>query len=173
MASPRVHQLEDRIKVVVAEMLERRIKDPRLGFITITDVSLTGDSRDAKIFYTVLGDDNDLAGTEAALKSATGLLRSTVGKRLALRYAPTLTFVPDLIPQTSREFEELLNKAKERDAELAAQAAQGQYAGETDPYRKPHEDDELEDESDNEKFLSETGDPVEQLAALEEDDTAR
>lgn len=169
MASTRVHQLEDRIKVVVAEMLERRIKDPRLGFITVTDVSLTGDSRDAKIFYTVLGDDDDLASTEAALKSATGLLRSTVGKQLGLRYAPTLTFMPDLIPQTSREFEELLNQAKQRDAELAEQAAHGQYAGENDPYRKPHEEDPLEELGADEGVE----DPVQALAALEEDDTAR
>jgi ribosome-binding factor A len=55
MGSPRVFKLADQIKVIVAEMLERRIKDPRLGFITVTDVRLTGDSRDATVFYTVLG----------------------------------------------------------------------------------------------------------------------
>ena len=55
MGSPRVLKLADQIKVIVAEMLERRIKDPRLGFVTITDVRLTGDSRDATVFYTVLG----------------------------------------------------------------------------------------------------------------------
>jgi len=57
MGSPRVMKLADQIKVIVAEMLERRIKDPRLGFVTVTDVRLTGDTHDATVFYTVLGTD--------------------------------------------------------------------------------------------------------------------
>ncbi|MCZ4500897.1 MAG: rbfA, partial [Marmoricola sp.] len=55
MASPRVRKVADRIKVITAEMLARRIKDPRLGYVTITDVRVTGDSQSASIFYTVLG----------------------------------------------------------------------------------------------------------------------
>ena len=55
MSNPRVRKIADRIQVIVAEMLERRIKDPRLGFVTITDVRVTGDSQQATIFYTVLG----------------------------------------------------------------------------------------------------------------------
>ena len=54
MSSPRVRKIADRIQVIVAEMLERRIKDPRLGFVTVTDVRVTGDSQQATIFYTVL-----------------------------------------------------------------------------------------------------------------------
>ena len=56
MASPRVRKIADRIHVIVAEMLERRIKDPRLGFVTVTDVRLSGDTQHATIFYTVFGD---------------------------------------------------------------------------------------------------------------------
>ena len=55
MSSPRVLKLADQIKVIVAEMLERRIKDPRLGFVTVTDVRLTGDAQNATVFYTVFG----------------------------------------------------------------------------------------------------------------------
>ena len=55
MSNPRVRKIADRIQVIVAEMLERRIKDPRLGFVTVTDVRLTGDTQQATIFYTVLG----------------------------------------------------------------------------------------------------------------------
>ena len=76
MVSPRVVKLADQVKVIVAEMLERRIKDPRLGFVTVTDVRLTGDSREATVFYTVLGSEAERAGTAAALRSATGLIRS-------------------------------------------------------------------------------------------------
>ena len=72
MTNPRVRKIADRIQVIVAEMLERRIKDPRLGFITITDVRVTGDSQQATIFYTVLGEDADYASTAAALESAKG-----------------------------------------------------------------------------------------------------
>ena len=89
MASPRVLKLADQIKVIVAEMLERRIKDPRLGFVTVTDVSLTGDSREATVFYTVLGTDAEKTDTAVALASATGLIRSHVGKQLGMKFTPT------------------------------------------------------------------------------------
>ena len=64
MASPRVRKIADRIKVIVAEMLERRIKDPRLGFVTVTDVRVTGDTQQATVFYTVLGVDGDVGQAE-------------------------------------------------------------------------------------------------------------
>ncbi|HET9126906.1 MAG TPA: 30S ribosome-binding factor RbfA [Propionibacteriaceae bacterium] len=146
MANPRVAKLADQIHVIVAEMLERRVKDPRLGFLTITDVRLTGDSRDATIFYTVLGGQTDLAATAAALESAKGLIRSTVGKRLGLRFAPTLTFVLDATEEQARTIEEALARAASSDQEVAARAAGAQYAGEPDPYRRPHEDDDELDE---------------------------
>ncbi len=142
MSSPRVLKLADQIKVIVAEMLERRVKDPRLGFITVTDVRLTGDSREATVFYTVLGTDEDRAGTEAALRSATGLIRSKVGKQLGLRFAPTLAFILDEVPETAKQIDELLAKAKAGDAEVAERAAGATYAGEADPYKHDDDDDE-------------------------------
>ncbi len=146
MTSPRVPKLADQIKVIVAQMLERRVKDPRLGFITITDVRLTGDTRDATVFYTVLGTDTDLAGTAAALQSATGLIRSEVGKQLGLRHTPTITFVADAVPQNARQIEELLAQARSEDALVAERAAGATYAGEADPYTAPAVDD-ADDES--------------------------
>lgn len=145
MASPRVLKLADQIKVIVAEMLERRIKDPRLGFITVTDVSLTGDTREATVFYTVYGSDEEQASTAAALTSATGVIRAQVGKQLGLKFAPTLAFIPDAVPQTARQIEDLLAAAKSGDAAVAEQAASAKYAGEDDPYKKPHEDEESAD----------------------------
>ena len=94
MTNPRVRKVADRIQVIVAEMLERRIKDPRLGFVTVTDVRVTGDTQQATIFYTVLGEDEQLAGTAAALESAKGLIRSEVGKQLGMRHVPTLDVHP-------------------------------------------------------------------------------
>ena len=143
MTNPRVRKIADRIQVIVAEMLERRIKDPRLGFVTITDVRLTGDSQQATIFYTVLGEDTDLANTAAALESAKGLLRSEVAKQLGMRHSPSLTFVPDAIPEAARHLDEVLALAKESDAAVEAARAGAAYAGEPDPYKKPRElDDE-------------------------------
>jgi ribosome-binding factor A len=151
VANPRVRKIADRIKVIVAEMLERRIKDPRLGFVTITDVRVSGDTLQASIFYTVLGPEEDLAGTAVALESAKGLIRSEVGKQLGMRHTPTLDFFHDAVPETARAIDDLLAKARESDAAVAAATAGAAYAGEPDPYKKPHvdedEDDDLEEEA--------------------------
>ena len=138
--NPRVAKLADQIRVVVPDPLDRRVKDPRLGFVTITDVRLTGDSRDATLFWTAMGTDQQIASTAAALKSAKGLLRSTVGKRLGLRYAPTLTFVRDATPETAKSIEDALARAAASDAEIARRSEGAIPAGETDPYR--HRDEE-------------------------------
>jgi ribosome-binding factor A len=143
MSNPRVRKIADRIQVIVAEMLERRVKDPRLGFVTITDVRVTGDSQQASIFYTVLGGDEERESTAAALESAKGVIRSEVAKQLGMRHSPSLEFIHDALPDTARHFEEILAQTKEADAARAAAAAGATYAGEPDPYRKPHEDDDL------------------------------
>ena len=149
MSNPRVRKIADRIQVIVAEMLERRIKDPRLGFVTVTDVRVTGDTQQASIFYTVLGEDTDLASTAAALESAKGLLRSEVGKQLGMRHVPSLAFELDAIPESARHLDEVLAKAREADAAVAAAREGARPAGEPDPYRKPREvaegDEEPED----------------------------
>jgi len=144
MSNPRVRKIADRIQVIVAEMLERRIKDPRLGFVTVTDVRVTGDSQQATIFYTVLGTDGSeeeaRAHSAAALESAKGLLRSEVGKQLGMRHVPTLTFIPDALPENARHLDEVLARAKAHDEAVAAQRG-ASYAGESDPYKKPREED--------------------------------
>jgi ribosome-binding factor A len=144
MASPRVRKIADRIQVTVAEMLERRIKDPRLGFVTVTDVRVSGDSQQATVFYTVLGEETDLASTAAALESAKGLLRSEVAKQLGMRHAPTLTFVHDALPESARHLDEVLARARAQDEAVAA-ARGTSYAGEEDPYKKPRDADEAEE----------------------------
>ena len=146
MASPRVRKIADRIKVVVAEMLERRIKDPRLGFVTVTDVRVSGDTQHATVFYTVFGEETEVAGSAIALESAKGLIRSEVGKQLGTRHVPTLEFIRDALPENARHLEELLEQVRESDAQVAAAAAGKTYAGEADPYKKPRELDEDDDD---------------------------
>ncbi len=143
----RARKLADRIKVIVAEMLEKRVKDPRLGFITITDVRVTGDLQQATLFYTVFGDDSAKTDTAAALESAKGVLRSEVGKQTGVRFTPSLTFVADAVPETAAHIEDLIAKVAEADAEVHRAAATATYAGEADPYRVPRTIDDEEDEA--------------------------
>ncbi|WP_210648607.1 30S ribosome-binding factor RbfA [Nocardioides sp. SYSU D00065] len=148
MSNPRVRKIADRIQVIVAEMLERRIKDPRLGFVTVTDVRVTGDSQQASIFYTVLGTDEELDSTAAALESAKGVIRSEVAKQLGMRIVPSLTFVPDALPESARALDEVLERARKLDEEVAARRVEA-YAGDADPYKKPRApEDDLDDDSD-------------------------
>lgn len=142
MSNPRVPKLAEQIKFICAEMLQRRIKDPRLGFVTVTDVRLTGDAREASVFYTVFGDESARAESAAALASATGLIRSQIGKQLGLKFTPTLTFILDAVPDSARHLEDVLAQARAGDAHIAQQAAAASYAGEADPYKKPHDDAE-------------------------------
>ncbi|GAA3579495.1 30S ribosome-binding factor RbfA [Microlunatus spumicola] len=148
MPSPRVLKLADQIKEIVAAMIERRIKDPRLGFVTVTDVRLTGDKQDASVFYTVLGGDADYAATAAALQSATGLIRSQVGKQLGLRFTPTLVFIPDVVPESARQLDEALAAAREVDARVAQAAVGATYAGDADPYKHDEPDEDVDPDAD-------------------------
>ena len=142
---PRARKLADRIQVIVAQMLDTRIKDPRLGFVTVTDVRVTGDLQSAAVFYTVMGDEEARTGTAAALESAKGMIRSEVGKQTGIRLTPTLEFHLDSVPEIAEKFGEALLEARRRDAELAALRANATYAGDEDPYK--HGDDEDDDES--------------------------
>lgn len=144
MQGKRLDRVNQLIKEEVSAVLQRELKDPRLGFVTVTDVRVTGDTQNATIFYTVLGEGEDLASSAAALESAKGVLRAEVGKQLGMRHVPTLEFIHDALPENARHLDELLAKARESDARVAQAAAGATYAGEADPYRKPHEDDELD-----------------------------
>ena len=155
---PRARKVADRIHEVVAEMLDTRVKDPRLGFVTVTDVRVTGDLQHASVFYTVLGDDDARDASAAALESAKGLIRSEVGKQIGIRLTPTLEFIADALPEaalsiadalpeTAQNITEALRIAAERDAEVAALSASAQYAGDADPYRRPVDEDEADDDA--------------------------
>lgn len=153
--------MADRIKEIVARKLDRGIKDPRLGFVTVTDVRVTGDLQHASIFYTVYGTDEERADTAAALKSATGMLRSEVGKNITARLTPSLEFILDGVPENAAAIDALLEEARRRDADVQAQAKAGVYAGDEDPYVKPRVIGEDEDEDADD---DEDGDDVDRSA---------
>ena len=139
MSDARTRRLAERISKLVAELLERRIKDPRLGFVTVTEVRLTGDWREAKVFYTVFGTPEEQAETADALASATGIIRSEVGRVIGLR---SIEFVADVLPDSARRIDDLVAAARQADAELAQAREGATWAGDPDPYKKPADDDE-------------------------------
>lgn len=141
---PRARKLAERIHQIVAVLLDTRIKDPRLGMVTVTDVRVTGDLQHATVFYTVMGEEEDRASTAAALASATGMVRSEVGKQTGVRLTPSIEFVPDALPASAAHMEEALREAAARDAEISEIASQARHAGEPDPYRKPRAEDASE-----------------------------
>lgn len=137
----RARQLAERILVIVAEAVEMRIKDPRIGFVTFTAARMTPDLRETTIFYTVLGDEAAANDTAVALASARGVIRTEVGKRLGIKHTPSIEFVLDKLPESAAHIDELIAAAHAADAEVAAQAAHSKYAGDTDPYKQPHSDE--------------------------------
>src|SRR6202049_5089996 len=135
MDAARARKLGDRIARIVAEMLERRVKDPRLGFVTVAAPKLTNDLREATVFYTVYGSAEERAETAAALASATGLIRSEVGHQTGLRHTPSLAFVADTVPEGARRMEDLVAQARGAGARLAGARGGAEWAGDADPYR--------------------------------------
>jgi ribosome-binding factor A len=135
MDAARARRLGEAIAQIVAEMLERRIKDPRLGFVTVTEARVTGDLREATVFYTVYGSAEERAESAAALASATGLIRSEVGRQTGLKHTPSITFKPDTVPDSARNIEELVARARVADAAVAAAREGAEPAGDPDPYR--------------------------------------
>jgi len=134
----RARKMADRIHEIVARRLERGIKDPRLGFVTITDVKVTGDLQHASVFYTVYGTDEERADTGAALKSATGMLLT-----------PSLEFILDALPENAASIDRLLQEARQRDQDSQTVAATAEYAGDADPYVKPRDEDDYDDDLDD------------------------
>ena len=144
----RIRRHAERIRELVASAVRTQVKDPRLGMLTITDARITGDLREATVFYTVLGDAEEKADTAAALDSAKGLLRSTVGKALGLRHSPSLAFVLDDVQDHAKEIDELLALAQHADAEVQRRAAGATFAGDPQPYKVDHVEDDDEDDED-------------------------
>ena len=140
MAGTGALKVAEQIKLIAAEMLARRIQDPRLGFVTITEVRLSKDWQLAEIFYTVLGDAEARAQTAEGLEAAKGQIRSAVARGVKMRFTPVISFVPDQLPETSEQFEELLAQVKAADAEIAAQAEGAAYSGDEHPYKLDEED---------------------------------
>jgi ribosome-binding factor A len=133
----RARKLAERIKVLVAEALEKAVKDPDLGFVTITEVKVTPDLQHAQIFYTVFGSDEDRVRSNEIIKKNTGRIRGEVGHNLSIRLTPTLEFIADELPENAAHMNDLLAAARARDEEVARLAAAAKPAGDANPYKEP------------------------------------
>jgi len=133
----RARKLAERIKVLVAEALERAVKDPDLGFVTITDVKVTPDLQHSTIYYTVYGSAEDKQRSTEIIERNRGIIRREVGHKLNIRLTPTVEFVLDEIPETAAHMNDLLAEARSRDAEVARLAAEAKWAGDENPYKEP------------------------------------
>lgn len=142
----RARRLAKRISAIVATAIEYEVKDPRLNFVTVTDTKVTGDLREATVYYTVLGEsldvEPDYMAAALGLEKAKGVLRSKVGAGTGVKFTPTLAFVLDKVPDAARDMEELLARARAADDEVAKVAANATHAGEADPYKVERESDE-------------------------------
>ncbi|MET9024184.1 30S ribosome-binding factor RbfA [Nocardia sp. NPDC004168] len=142
----RARRLAKRISSIVATAIEYEVKDPRLRFVTVTDAKVTGDLREATVYYTVMGEtldaEPDYDGAAAGLEKAKGVLRSKVGAGTGVKFTPTLAFVLDTVPDAARQMEELLARARAADDEVAKVAATARPAGDADPYKIERDADE-------------------------------
>lgn len=136
-------QVAKRVMELTAQVV-RKLKDPRVGMVTITDARMTPDLREATVFYTVLGDEDQVKSSAAALERATGHLRTTVGRALGMRHTPSLAFVADTVPEQANRIEALLAEAARADEEVHKIAQRATYAGDPNPYRENEEADETE-----------------------------
>ncbi len=106
-------KVSEALRREIGSIIQYELKDPRLGFVTVTRVELTQDLRYAKIFFSVLGKEEEHAKTKEALDSALGFIRRLIAQRIRLRFVPELTFKEDRSIEYSIQIQEALNKVKE------------------------------------------------------------
>jgi ribosome-binding factor A len=111
----RLERISEAVKKEVSLILQEELKDPRLGFVTITNAEVTADLKYAKVFFSVLGGDEEYKKTQLALDSASGFVRKLVGERVKLRITPEIIFKEDRSIEYSVKIEEILNEIKELD----------------------------------------------------------
>ncbi len=121
MQGKRLDRVNQLVREEISFLLQRELKDPRLGFVTVTEVAVAKDLRTAKVYVSVLGDEAQWTGSLAALQSARGFIRNWLAPRLRMRAVPELTFLPDRSMAHAARIQTLLERI--RDEERPAGAA--------------------------------------------------
>lgn len=180
--NPRAAKIAALIQRVIASNMESHLHDKRLSNVTITEVRVTNDLQIAKVYWTQLSHSGKEQGerqrASQALQQAHGRLRSLVGAKAGLRLTPQLQFIYDEVPSEAHEIEDILVTARARDKELAKARENAKYAWEADPYKKPREVEDFEDEDEfddsdesydsEDSYESESDDSEESVKSLED-----
>lgn len=116
MGQLRVDKVQELIKQEVSNMILRELKDPRIGFATVTQVAVSGDLRHAKIFVSLLGSEEQKLQTWEGLNSSLGFIRSELGKRIRLRYTPEINLQLDTSLDHSVKIQKLLDEVKKEES---------------------------------------------------------
>lgn len=117
MGQLRLEKIQEFIKQEISKMILTELKDPRIGFVTVTQVEATADLRSAKVYVSLLGSDDQKAATWEGLQKALGYLRAEVGKRIRMKFSPELSLHLDESLQYSTRIQELLIKIKEEESD--------------------------------------------------------
>lgn len=112
MAEHRLERLKELIKSEFGQMLQRDLKDPRIGFVSVTGVEVSNDCSHVKIFVSVLGDEQVKQATMEGLESAKGFIRTELGQKIRLRYTPEIHLIADHSMERGSRIMELLNEVK-------------------------------------------------------------
>jgi ribosome-binding factor A len=114
----RSNRVAEQMKKELGEIIARKLKDPRIGFVTVTDVEVTGDLQQATVFITVLGDDRKRRETLKGLTQAKGFMRTEIGQRIRLRKTPELMFELDKSFDYGNKIDNLLKQIKTEEVEI-------------------------------------------------------
>lgn len=115
MSNVRANRVAEQIKKELGDIVVRKLKDPRIGFLTITDVEVTGDLQQAKVFISVLGDEEKKEDTLIGLSKAKGFIRSEIGSRIRLRKTPELFFEFDEAHEHGNRIDSILKNLDQED----------------------------------------------------------
>src|SRR5699024_3713358 len=113
MSNIRVNRVAEQINIYICDIINNKIKDPLIGFLTITDVEVTGDLQQAKVFFSVLGDEEEREETLLGLSKANGFIRSEIGQRIRLRKVPEIIFEYDVAHEYGNHIDALLRDLEE------------------------------------------------------------
>lgn len=112
MTNYRLNQQESRVKKIISHLLQNEVKDPRVGFVSVTGIDLTKDLSECKVYVSMLGNDQEIEETMKALRSASGYLRKQVASRAKLRRTPALDFIYDESLSYGSKIDKILKEVK-------------------------------------------------------------
>ncbi len=115
MQYKRSSRVGEELKREISDIIQNNLKDPRLGFVTVTAVEVSDDLRQAKVFYTVFGQNREKKGSQIALNRAAGFIQQEIGKRIRLKFIPQLSFHYDSSVEYGARIDELLNQIRQKE----------------------------------------------------------